>query len=158
MIGYQVGTPNAFGPYTNEIQVTDVLDGVLISYGEKKEHIWAFVTGIQRKKPQSSGYYSSICPCTSYLFSGKVPPFIGNDYYCDSGVDDGPIEGKFYTDPLWIGEGCEPPNFCCSSDSQPWFCKTLADPTSDEIDVYNCNNRQLGGEDTAVQLIELYIR
>ena len=63
----------------------------------------------------------------------------------------------FYTNPLWIGEGCEDPNFCCLSDSQPWFCKTLADPTTDEIDVYNCNN-QYSGEDTAVQLIEIYIR
>jgi len=125
-------------------------------YGEKKEHIWAFVTGLQRMKPHRPIHNAAICPCTSYLFNGTVPPFIGNDYYRDSGVDDEPISGMFYTDPLWIGEGCTPPNFCCSSDSQPWFCKTLADPTSDEIDIYNCNN-EIAGEDTAVQLIELYV-
>ena len=32
MIGYQVGYPNAFGPYTNLVNLTDILDGVLISH------------------------------------------------------------------------------------------------------------------------------
>jgi len=155
IIGYQVGHTNGFGPYRSKVQLTDALDGVLISHGEKKEHIWAFVTGFQRK-PTKGTKHTYICPCASYLFNGIIPPFLGNDYYCDSGVDSEPTEGKFYTNPLWIGERCEPPNFCCSLDSQPWFCKTLADPTSDEIDVYNCNNES-SGEDTAVQLIELYV-
>ena len=40
MIGYQIGNPNAFSPYVNEqIRLDHVLDGVLVSYGEKREHI-----------------------------------------------------------------------------------------------------------------------
>jgi len=157
VIGYQVGHPNAFGPYKDSQYQDDTVDGVLISYGSKRKHVWAYAAGIERMPTtKDSGY----CPCASNMFDGIVPPFIGNDYYCDSGndkgTDDGSTTGRFYTDPLWIGEGCKPPNVCCFSDSQPWFCKTLADPTSDAIDVYNCNN-EASGEDTAVELIEIYI-
>lgn len=72
-------------------------------------------------------------PCAYYMFDGVVPAFTGNDYYCDSGVDDEPDKGMFHTDPLWIGKRCKPSNFCCSSDNLPWFCKTPADPTDDYI-------------------------
>jgi len=64
-----------------------------------------------------------------------VPPFIGNDYYCDSGVDSNPQRGVFYTTPLWTGKGCTPPNFCCPHSGIPWFCKTLPVPTTDYIEV-----------------------
>ena len=96
--GYQVGTPEAFGPYVNDQNNFVLLDGVLISHGKTRKHIWAYATGVEKvpsiKRP-------GICPCTSYKINGTVPPFIGNDYYCDSGVDSGPEPGKFYTTPLW---------------------------------------------------------
>jgi len=154
MIGYQVGTTDAFGPYNTDHFINDTVDGILISYGSKREHVWAYVSGNQRMPTEA---YRNYCPCASNKFNAKVPPFIGNDYYCDSGTDGEPTPGTFYEDPLWDGLGCKDPNVCCYSDSQPWFCKTLADPTSDAIDVYNCNN-EASGEDTAVELIELYIR
>ncbi|XP_065893044.1 uncharacterized protein [Dysidea avara] len=153
MIGYQIGNPNGFGPYINDQRRLDhVLDGVLISHGDKREHIWAYVVGSLRVPTTAGGGY---CPCASYQFDGVVPPFIGNDYYCDSGVDSKPTAGKFYPDPLWIGEGCTPPNFCCSLASMPWFCKTLANPTDDDIEIYNCNNES--SEDIGLELIELYV-
>ena len=131
------------------------MDGILISHGENREHIWAYAAGFQRMPSGPSTLY---CPCASHEYSGVVPSFIGNDYYCDSGVDDEPEAGKFYTDPLWIGQGCKPPNFCCRSDSLPWFCKTLADPTSDYIEIHSCHNQKATNEDTTIQLMELYIR
>ena len=154
VVGYQVGRTNAFGPYTN-IGNPAIMDGILISHGENREHIWAYAAGFQRMPSGPSTLY---CPCASHEYSGVVPSFIGNDYYCDSGVDDEPEAGKFYTDPLWIGQGCKPPNFCCRSDSLPWFCKTLADPTSDYIEIHSCHNQKATNEDTTIQLMELYIR
>ncbi|XP_065902096.1 uncharacterized protein [Dysidea avara] len=155
VVGYQVGRPNAFSPYTRRsANLDNMMDGILISHGETREHVWAYVTGFQRMPTKENDNY---CPCASNMFNGIVPAFIGNDYYCDSGVDDSPSKGMFYTDPLWIGKGCKPPNFCCSSASLPWFCKTLADPTNDDIEIRNCHNQQNENEDTAVQLIELYV-
>ena len=135
--GYQIGTTNAFGPYLNDPETRDsIMDGVLISHGTTQKHIWAYASGYEKvlyyhgQRP-----YNSYCPCTDPRFSGVVPPFIGNDYYCDSGVDKGTEDGMFYTTPLWTGEGCTPPNFCCSHSGIPWFCKTLPIPTSDYIEI-----------------------
>ena len=156
--GYQVGKTNAFGPYVNApAQLDLVMDGVLISHGEAQKHIWAYATAFERVFSADHGI-NSHCPCTDPRFSGVVPPFIGNDYYCDSGVDSNPIQEEFYTTPLWTGEGCTPPNFCCSHSGMPWFCKTLPVPTTDYIEIRNCHNSPVSNEDTALDLIELYVR
>ena len=154
--GYQIGQPGAFGPYVNDPTSGVIIDGVLISHGKIQKHIWAYATGFERV-PTDSGYNNHFCPCASYKFNGTVPPFIGNDYYCDSGVDNGPEFGKFYTTPLWTGEGCTPPNFCCSHSGMPWFCKTLPVSTTDYIEIRNCHSNKASNEDTALELIELYI-
>ena len=152
---YQVGGPGAFGPYVNDQTNVDlVVDGVLISHGTSQSHIWAYATG-NRRIP-SSVVYNDFCPCADRRFNGAVPAFIGNDYYCDSGVDSSPQRNQFYTSPLWTGEGCTPPNFCCSHSGMPWFCKTLPIPTTDYIEVRNCRNQLQ--EDTALDLIDLYIQ
>ena len=154
--GYQVGIPGAFGPYVNDkVKVDLVIDGVLISHGNTQGHIWAYATGYSKTTTTATNI---ICPCTSPEFNGIVPPFIGNDYYCDSGVDDGPLNGQFYTTPLWTGEGCTPPNFCCSRSGMLWFCKTLPVPTTDYIEIRNCQNQAASAENTALELIELYIQ
>ena len=152
--GYQVGRPNGFGPYVNDLARPDlVIDGMLISHGKAQKHIWAYACGIAR----TMGYHrSSLCPCIDP--NGIVPPFIRNDYYCDSGVESDPVGGQFYTTPLWNGEGCIPPNFCCSRSGMPWFCKTLPVPTTDYIEIRNCHNQAASNENTALDLIELYIR
>ena len=152
--GYQVGTPDAFGPHTNLGNIGFVMDGVLISHGKTQKHVWAYATA------QTQIYLSNtknICPCADPRYNGFVPPFIGNDYYCDSGVESGPVGGQFYTTPLWTGEGCAPPNFCCSHSGMPWFCKTLPLPTTDYIEIRNCHNQAASNENTALDLIELYI-
>ena len=120
-----------------------------------KKHIWAYVTGHKRN---ITGINNIYCPCADHRFNGIVPSFIGNDYYCDSGSDDHPSPTTFYTDVLWEGKGCPPTNFCCSNSGMPWFCKTLKEPTVDNIEVRNCHNSPSDDEDTAISLIELYIR
>ena len=97
------------------------------------------------------------CPCSDPRCDGVVPAFIGNDYYCDSGVDSNPVDGEFYTTPLWTGKGCTPPNFCCSHCGMPWFYNTLPFPTTDYIEIRNCHNNPARFEDTAIDLIQLYI-
>ena len=153
--GYQVGTPNAFGPYPNQASNGIVMDGVLISHGKTKEHIWAYANANEKVAGDTLNY---ICPCTDPRYNGVVPPFIGNDYYCDSAVESGSVIGKFYTTPLWTGEGCTPPNFCCAHSGMPWFCKSLPVPTTDYIEIRNCHDMPASNEDTVLDLIELYVR
>ena len=157
--GYQIGNIDGFGPYVNHPGKPDlVMDGVLISHGKTQKHIWAYATGHERVVSSSTintASYNFLCPCADPRYDGIVPPFIGNDYYCDSGVESGPVGGQFYTTPLWTGEGCDPPNFCCSHSGMPWFCKTLPVPTTDYIEIRNCHNDKR--ENTALELIELYI-
>ena len=149
--GYQVGRTGAFGPYLNGRR--NVVDGILISHGEAQEHIWTYATG--RQKANLTSPSNRLCPCHPQ-FNGEVPPFIGNDYYCDSGVESSPVDGQFYTTPLWTGEGCTSPD-CCSHSGMPWFCKTLPVPTTDYIEIHSCHTEP-EHEDTALDLIELYIR
>ena len=154
--GYQVGIPDAFGPYVNDHARPDlIMDGVLISHGKSQEHIWAYAVGSKKISLTPS---FCVCPCSGPNFKSTVPPFIGNDYYCDSAVDSGPIAGEFYTTPLWTGEGCTPPNFCCSRSGMPWFCKTLPISTTDNIEVHICHNERAHEENIALDQIELYIR
>jgi len=151
--GYQVGTPDVF---TNA-----VIDGVLISHGHGKlqKHIWAYVSGYERTPTVSinHGWDRSFCPCADQRFQGDVPVFMRNDYYCDSGVNSDPKVGVFYTTPMWTGQNCNKPYSCCSDSGMPWFCKTLPITTSDDIELHNCHNQPTSDEDTALELIELYI-
>ena len=95
--GYQVGSTDAFGPYVNDPAKPDiVMEGVLISHGKTQKHIWAYATGYQKTRTNIN-YNNNYCPCADYRYNGTVPSFIGNDYYCDSGVESNPVQGKFYT-------------------------------------------------------------
>ena len=132
------------------------MHGVPISHGKIQKHIWAYTTAYQNDH-DNINYNTNYCSCADYRYNGTVPSFIGNDYYCDSGVESGPVQGKFYTTPLWTGEGCTPSNFCCSHSRMPWFCKTLPVHTTDYIKIRNCHNGRSSYEDTALELIELYI-
>ena len=126
-----------------------------MTHGEGQKHIWAYACGIEKTINKNTKIH---CPCTDPKYNGIVPPFIGNDYYCDGGVESGPVAGQFYTAPLWTGGGCTPPNFCCSRNGMPWFCKTLPVPTTDYIEIRNCHNNPGNSENTALDLIELYIQ
>ena len=47
--GYQVGTPDAFGSYVNEPKPDLVMDGVMISHGKARKHIWAYASGHEKQ-------------------------------------------------------------------------------------------------------------
>ena len=153
--GYQVGTPDAFSS-------ANLIDGVLISHGggNSKKHIWAYVSGYEKIPTDAirNGYNRAFCPCADHRFQGDVPLFLKNDYYCDSGVNIEPKVGVFYTTPMWTGQGCNKPYSCCSDSGMPWFCKTLPTTTNEDIELHNCHNQPTSDEDTALELIELYIR
>ena len=83
---YQFSAVNAFswyairGPAQTTIDVTYV-DGISLTHGSPRQHIWSFAAGIHEA---SSDYDRSKCPCASS--TATLPPFVGQDYFCESGA------------------------------------------------------------------------
>ena len=61
-------------------------------------------------------------------------------------------------DPLWDGEGCGPTNTCCEFNNPPWFCTTLSQPTTDDIELRICGANARNDEDAVVRLIDISIK
>ena len=89
-------------------------------------------------------------------------PFVGNDYYCESGRDTYSNTSVLYSnDPLWDGQDCpEREATCCTSPKMPRFVKTVNETVSDDIDLSICggNDRQITVWGTPLDLVELYIK
>ena len=155
IIGYQIGTPNAFGGHRFSID-TYYLDGVSVTHGFPRQHIWSFAGGLHEV---TSTYASSTCPCVTGS-TANIPSFVGQNYFCESGITQWDGRFIFYPngDPLWDGQGCGPTSSCCTFNSPPWFNVTLSSPTTDGIEVRICGDQEIGDEDTPIQLIELYVK
>ena len=98
------------------------VDCVSVTHGQSpREHVWTFAAA-NGEGAKTKG----TCPCShnSGTFTRTVPPFIGNNYVCDSGSR-GPWSFRFYNDPLWNGQGCGATSSCCSFNNPPWFCRKL---------------------------------
>ena len=156
IIGYQVGSPDAFGLQARGHSIDSYyLYGISITHGSPRNHIWSLAGGV------TEGHYGgSNCPCSESLSDRVYPPsFVGDNYYCESGNPATTrtfISNHLYSsDPLWDGTQCE--GECCSNGkSPPWFSVELPNPTSDDIEVRICSPEG-SFDDTPVQLLELYI-
>lgn len=162
VIGYQYCTTDAFHPYNSGTTIDDVyVEGVTITHGFPREHIWTFASAWYETYDGGSQY---ICPCTNvnYPHSLEIPPWVGNDYFCDSGAYERHTTSDcmwFLDDPLWDGQGCGSTSTCCEFNSPPWFNKVLPEATTDDIEVRLCGSGGfLNDEDSPVQLIEIYVR
>ncbi len=155
--GYQDGAPDAFGIWPAESIDDNYVDGVSITYGTSpRQHIWTFAAAFDETKSNKHA-----CPCTKTDtdYTGRVPSFIGNDYFCETGTEQPAEYGMFYhEDPLWDGKGCGPTSSCCQFNSPPSFCKELPQPTTDDIEVRVCTDEVFANEDVAIELIELYLQ
>ena len=137
--------------------------GMSLTHGRHpRQHIWTFTSVY-------SEYYSNhyACPCTrsDQPYTGVVPPFIGDDYFCDTAVNatlryltnaDDPL----WDDPLWDGQGCGQNSMCCLFNRPPWFCKQLSQPTTDDLELrvcgYGSGNGNVGK--TPFDQIEIYLQ
>ena len=158
IIGYQKGQPEAFVSNVNDIELQYV-DGVSLTYGSPRQHIWTFASAID----EYPHLYIGKCPCSNITEqrSISVPSFIGSDYFCETGVPPGQQFNNsiFYADdPLWDGGGCGPTSACCTFNNPPWFCKQLPQSTSADLEVRLCSNYLSSYENTPIELIEIYIK
>ena len=126
-------------------------------HGSPRQHIWTFAAGAAENDTRHLHVY---CPCdTSVTIS--IPPFVGSDYFCESGYvwPGSYIPSLLYMlhsdDPLWDGNGCTSTSTCCSFNNPPCFTKTLATPTTDDLELRLCCYHHSEYEDVAMELIEL---
>ena len=157
--GYQFSTTNAFDPSligNNNTLNESYVDGASITYDTAvPKHIWTYATG------HSLGVHGCrycTCPCNNGA-TAQVPPFVGTDYYCETGNNAASEPFGFYpNDPLWDGQQCdgvEAP--CCTHPNMPWFIKTLGETTTEDIQLRLCIDQPPTNEETLLQLIELYV-
>ena len=156
IIGYQIGHTDAFLNALSRSVDTYYLDGVSMTHGSPRQHIWSFANGLSEVNTNPM----STCPCVAGSSSNYIPSFVGRNYFCESGITSNHSMGVFYPngDPLWDGQGCGPTSSCCTFNSPPWFNIRLSSPTTDDIEVRICGNEGIANEDTPIQLIELYVK
>ena len=158
IIGYQQKTPDAFHGYNSGSQTSIdsyYVDGISLTHGHPRKHIWTFAAAVH----EQNSLWSLVCPCTNTRNTqlATIPPFVGNDYFCDTASEG--LQFTFYPDdPLWDGEGCGEYNTCCSLNTPPWFMKQLSSPTTDDIEMRLCCNQYRADEDITVETIELYVQ
>ena len=163
IIGYQQKTPDAFGPYYYNRSLTiddQYVDGISLTHGHNtRKHIWTFaaanhevITVIDARQ--------HICPCTNIHnpVTIPIPPYVGSDYFCDTGSESR-VQRRFYpNDPLWDGQGCGRLNTCCSFNKPPWFMKELPSSTSDDIEMRLSTDGGRTDEDINFESVELYVQ
>ena len=158
--GYQYCSTNSFTRFSTDIDSLYV-DGVSITRGSSpRQHVWSFAAAYSATDNPSS------CPCIANPNSAndRVSAFVGEDYFCDTAFalsNPFPVCGSVLANlqvahPLWDGGGCGPTGGCCENNNPPWFCKTLPQPTTDDIEVRLCIDEPTD-EDVLIELIELYI-
>ena len=160
-------------PYVSGLSLTHGLDG-------QRKHVWTFAGAYDETR---TGYYALdettevynfrsnntqvpafSCPCInpSLTWPYKVPSYVGDSYFCDTGAhtftkpDD--INTLYMDDPLWEGEGCGGSSTCCSFNSPPWFCQHLNYHTSDDLELRLCSYWDSYVEDKFVSLVEIYVK
>ena len=159
LVGYQFGSTEAFWYYNNRRGTTIddpyVDGGVSITHGNPREHIWTLACGHSQNKVSTHD-----CRCNNGNQGVLVPPWVGDDYFCDSGNPNPTESGGFFSDdPLWDGAGCGSTTTCCDFNSPPWFCKQLDGPTTNGIEIRLCGDESASSnEDTPIQLIEIYVQ
>ena len=158
VIGYQYGTPNAINPgrsQRNNINGAYV-DGVSITCGSPRMHIWTFMAALHENYFYENG--KDECPCAPNS-PVVIPAFIGNYYFCESGCPGQFEYNVLYTDPLWDGKQrgkIEKP--CCLAPGIPWFYKKLKSPKSDYIELRVCADQDQSNEDSPVSYYEIYVK
>ena len=84
---YQYGVLDAFEAY-DDGRVTTIdgacVSGVSLTHGSPRQHIWIFAAGVSESRTSSNDG----CPC-DITIDIDIPPFVGKDYFCESGANRG---------------------------------------------------------------------
>ena len=117
------------------------------------------MAGLRENYIYKDGRYQ--CPCS--VGSKQLPsvqPFIGNDYFCESGSPEKyNVNTLYFSDPLWDGKQCgSVEQECCQASGLPWFHKVLNSTTTDYIELRVCGDEGTSNEDVPVNYYEIYVK
>ena len=137
------------------------VDGLSLTHGApgSRQHIWTFASGAFTE----DFIYNYIhCPCDNGN-TYPSPPFVGNDYFCESVVTtrtshNANGNGWYSNALLWDGQVCEGGGTCCKLNNPPWFTKNLTSSTTDGIELRLCFNGFAFHANIALELLELYVQ
>lgn len=154
--GYQLGATSAFFGYNTFGQGIDsyFVEGITLTHGlsGSRTHIWTFTAGLS--EVYISNHPNQYCTCATNSVAPQPPPFVGNDYFCESGLNtplDGGVSTFYPNDPLWDGQNCV--STCCHP---PYFTKTLPAQTDDNIELRLCCHDEFA--DIPIDQVELYVQ
>ena len=156
-VGFSYFHPCAFYYYKRGGQTTidhAYVAGLSITHGPygERNHIWTYVGGLSETPLSECN-----CPCAANP-GASPPPFVGQNYYCDSATQYVPPSQKWHTNnTLWDGEDCYPGSSCCHNALAPWFRRTLEASVTEDIEVRWCTGQGLAKDRVATELLELYI-
>ena len=156
VIGYQVGiTDGALRHETGNTINSAYIDGISLTYGNSRKHIWTFICG------ESDSAIYSRCPCST-TDPRSAPSFVSSHYYCESGYQ-GPVAPavavKYFSDPLWDGKGCgSSETNCCQRTLIPWFHRSFTHSTTDNIEMRICCDEGTSDEDVPFEEYEIYVK
>ena len=163
---YQYGGAWAFRGAHSEGQSLNgsYVDGISITHGVPRQHIWTFAAGLAQEQHTYSVYQYCYCDVKTRLtgYQATPPSFVGNDYFCESGVtghwsDVSSFYRLYPENPLWDGQNCGQNSTCCSMNNPPYFMKALPAPTTDDIEVRMCGQYYRQSE-YPVELLEIYVQ
>jgi len=147
--GYQKGSPDGF------------LDGDALSiiHGSYNQYIWTYAAGLVDANAQNHFTVIRSCPCAANP-GQRSTSFVGSNYYCESGVNDGiwDVDSYRLSDSLWDGLNCPAGNTCCDNPNLPWFYRELDVVTVDDVEVRICTNQDFSNETILVDQLVLYIQ
>ena len=148
--GYQHASPDGFRKFEPDVNFPDV-EGVIVTHGSPRNHIWSFAAGLSKNYS-----YPENCPCAAPYPGRAAPPFVGEQYFCESG-NTGPWESQWHLDdPLWDSQGCASGSTCCSRGG-PWFSTVLGQEVSDDIEVGMCLDQPAYDEDIGITQLEVFV-
>ena len=156
-VAYQFGSLSAFFSSSHNIE-SHYVNGVSLTHSSpgSRQHIWTFAGGLAEAITR---YPVHQCPCDGG--TRPVPGFLGNDYFCESGIN-GPWAGQYIFHPddqLWDGRDCLPTSSCCSFNNPPYFIKEIGVNTNDDIEGRICSTfAQRQYSNTAIELLEIYVQ
>ena len=159
--GYQYASPDAVnyehGSNHNNLN-GDYVDGVSITRGSPRQHVWTLMAGVYGNSV--IGLFLYVCPCANDSLQ-QVQSFIDDHYFCETAIVNGLYQHQLYTsDPLWDGQGCtSAETACCDVPGIPWFHRDYGNTTTtDYIELRVCGDEGTDNEDTPVGYYEIYVQ
>jgi len=130
--GLQYGSTDAFS--TDPQERDDInkryVDGVSITAGAPRRHIWTFASGLSQTVPDPGD-----CPCVPD--STQPPKAVGSDYCCDSGNPTYWTKVWYVDHPLWSACQCGTAGFDVqvSSSTDPIEVRVMVDGCDENLGV-----------------------